>query len=408
MRFVSRRVAYLVGNYPTVSHTFIAREVAGLRARGVDVQTFSVRRTPPEQLLTAADRRAAEETSVILPPPIGELLGAHLRALARRPRRYLATLALAQRVSPAGARHRLWHLFYFAEAILLAERLRRRGIGHLHAHFANVATAVALLAAHYDEPDGLTWSFTMHGPSEFDDVTRFALAEKVRRATFVACIGDYCRSQLMKLVEPSQWGKLTIVHCGLDTTRFTPVERAERPAAAVLCVGRLVPDKGQSILLAALADLRARGVAITATFAGDGPERAALEAQAERLGLDGAVEFAGAVGQDRVHELYAAADVFCLPSFAEGVPVVLMEAMATGLPVVTTRIMGIPELVEHDVAGLLVPPGRADALAAALDALAADPQRRAAMGRAGRAKVVAEYDIEQSVAALHAQLERFV
>jgi colanic acid/amylovoran biosynthesis glycosyltransferase len=405
---VSRRVAYLVGNYPTVSHTFIAREVAGLRARGLDVRTFSVRRTPPQQLLTDADRRAAAETSVILPPPPGELIGAHVRALARRPRRYLATLALAQRLSAGGARQRLWHLFYFAEAILLAQRLRRGGVRHVHAHFANVATAVALLAAHYDEPGGLTWSFTMHGPSEFDDVTRFALAEKVRRAAFVACIGDYCRSQLMKLVGPDEWEKLAIVHCGLDPGSFTPAERPARAETAVLCVGRLVPDKGQSILLEALAALRSRGVAMTVTFAGDGPERSVLEARARRLELDGAVEFAGAVGQDRIPALYASADVFCLPSFAEGVPVVLMEAMATGLPVVTTRIMGIPELVEHDVAGLLVPPGRVDALAAALEALAADPRRRAAMGRAGREKVVAEYDIEQSVAALHAQLEKHV
>jgi colanic acid/amylovoran biosynthesis glycosyltransferase len=390
-------VAYLVGNYPTVSHTFIAREVDGLRARGLDVQTFSIRRTPPEQLLTDADRRAAAETSVILPPPPGELLGAHLRALVRRPGRYLATLALALHLSAGGVRNGLWQLFYFAEAILLADRLRRRGIGHVHAHFANVATAVALLAAHHS--DGLTWSFTMHGPSEFDDVTRYALAEKVRRAAFVACIGDYCRSQLMKLVEPAQWRKLEIVHCGVDPRDFAPAERGGRAGLQVLCVGRLVPDKGQSILLEALAELRRRDVALSATFAGDGPDRGALEAQASRLGVD--VEFTGAVGQGRIRELYAAADVFCLPSFAEGVPVVLMEAMATGLPVVTTRIMGIPELVEDGVAGVLVAPGRSGELADALEALAGDPTRREAMGRAGRAKVVSEYDIAQSVVALH-------
>jgi colanic acid/amylovoran biosynthesis glycosyltransferase len=351
------RVAYLVGNYPTPSHTFITREVDGLRERGVDVQTFSIRRTPPERLLTDADRRAAAETSTILPPPPGELLGAHVRALARRPVRYLGTLALALRLSAGGVRNGLWQLFYFAEAILLAERLHRRGIRHVHAHFANVATAVALLAAHH-RPE-LTWSFTMHGPSEFDDVTRYAVAEKVRRASFVACIGDFCRSQLMKLVEPSQWEKLRVVHCGVDPRAFTPAERNGRPGLHVLCVGRLVPDKGQSILLDALAELRSRGVGVTATIVGDGPDRAALEAQAR--GLD--VEFTGAVGQDRIRELYAAADVFCLPSFAEGVPVVLMEAMASGLPVVTTRVMGIPELVDE----VLVPPGRSDALADALE-----------------------------------------
>jgi glycosyltransferase involved in cell wall biosynthesis len=400
------RIAYLVGSYPAVSHTFIAREVEGLRARGVDVHTVSVRRTPPEQLLTDADRRAAGETSVILPPDPAELAGAHLRTLLRRPRRYLSTLALAARLSPGGARAGLWQLFYFAEAILLAERLRRRGIRHVHAHFANVATAVALLVAHLGEREGCTWSFTMHGPTEFDDVTRYALAEKVRRARFVACIGDYCRSQLMKLTPPGQWDKLEIVHCGVDPGRFAAVDRAERANGRlhVLCVGRLVPDKGQALLVQAIAAMRARGHDVTATLVGDGPDRPALEAAARPL--DGAVELAGAVGQDRIRELYADADVFCLPSFAEGVPVVLMEAMATGLPVVTTRIMGIPELVEDGRAGLLVRPGRPDELASALERLAGDPEGRAAMGRAGRDRVAADYDIARSVEALHTAFER--
>jgi glycosyltransferase involved in cell wall biosynthesis len=405
---VTGPIAYLVGNYPTVSHTFISREVDGLRARGIDVQTFSIRRTPREQLLSDADRRAAAETSTILPPPPGELLAAHARALLRRPGRYLATLRLALRLSPGGARANLWHLFYFAEAMLLWARMRRRGIRHVHAHFANVATAVALLAAHYGAPQGFTWSFTMHGPSEFDDVTRFALAEKVRRARFVACIGDYCRSQLMKLVGPAEWPRLEIVRCGVDPDRFGPVDRDGRDPARlhVLCVGRLVPDKGQALLLDAIAAVRERGIDATVTFAGDGPDRATLAAAAERHRLNGAVELAGAVAQDRIPALYAAADVFCLPSLAEGVPVVLMEAMATGLPVVTTRIMGIPELVEDGSAGLLVPPGRPDELAAALERLARDPAGRAAMGRAGRAKVVREYDIADAVESLHRGLER--
>lgn len=233
----------------------------------------------------------------------------------------------------------------------------------------------------------------MHGPTEFDDVTRYALAEKVRRARFVAVISDYARSQLMKLVEPAHWRRLEVVHCGVDPAHFEPVDRSGRSAPLrVLTVGRLVPDKGQAVLLEAVALLGARGVDVELTLVGDGPERESLQAAAGR-----SVRFAGAVGQDLVRAHYTAADVFALPSFAEGVPVVLMEAMATGLPVVSTRIAGIAELVDHGVGGLLVAPGRAEPVAEALERLAADPLLRARLGRAGRERVVARYDIADAV-----------
>lgn len=386
-------IAYLVGYYPKVSHTFITREVDGLRARGLDVQTFSLRRTPDAEVLTDADRRAARETYVVLPPRPSRLLRAHGRALARRPGRYLSTLALALRTSAGGVRNTLWQGFYFAEAVLLADEFADRGVRHVHAHFANAASGVAMLASALGHRDGLTWSFTMHGPTEFDDVTRYALAEKVRRASFVAVISDYARSQLMKLVEPGHWSRLELVHCGVDPAVFVLVDRSGRSAPLrVLNVGRLVADKGQAVLLEAIALLEDRGVEVEVTLVGDGPDRLALEAAAGP-----SVRFAGAVGQDRIRELYEAADVFCLASFAEGVPVVLMEAMATGLPVVSTRIAGIPELVEDGSAGLLVAPGRAGGVADALERLAADPDLRTRMGRAGRERVVAGYDIADAV-----------
>jgi colanic acid/amylovoran biosynthesis glycosyltransferase len=402
------RIAYLVGEYPRVSHAFIRREVEGLRDRGVAVSTFSIRPAPRGELLTAADRQAAAETWTILPAQWGALAAAHLRAAARSPLRYGATLALALRLSSGGVRAGLWQLFYFAEAIVLWDRLRSQRIKHVHAHFANVATAVSLLVASFGG-EGWSWSFTMHGPTEFDDVTRYALAEKVRRARFVACIGDYCRSQLMKLVEPEQWAKLEIVHCGVDPSAYEVSDRDHSSGPLeLLCVGRLVADKGQGVLLDALAALRREGIDVRVTFAGDGPERAALQHRAGRLGVAGAVTFEGPVSQDRLRRLYAAADVFCLPSFAEGVPVVLMEAMAAGLPVVSTRVMGIPELVEDGVSGELVPPGRPDSLAAAIRKLTAEPERRAALGRAARARVVAQYDVRTWVAALHGLYVRYL
>lgn len=385
-------VGYLVSLYPAISHTFVEREIQGLRGGGFSVDTVSLRRTPAAELLTEGDREAAAQTYVVLPPQPRRLIASHIAAIRRAPLRYVATLLAALRMSGGGVRNGLWQLFYFAEAALVLDVLHARGVRHVHAHFANAASMVALLTARLGGP-GWSWSFSMHGPTEFDDVTRFALAEKVRAARFVACIGDYCRSQLMKLVEPAQWDKLSIVRCGADLARYTVVDRSERAAGPlrVLCVGRLVPDKGQRLLLDAVSSLRARGLDVRLTLVGDGVDRAMLEQRAEELGLADDVNFTGSVGQDQILALYAEADVFCLPSFAEGIPVVLMEAMATGLPVVTTEITGIPELVEDGASGILVPPGRADAIAAALERLA-DRATRERMGLHGRLRVEEEFD----------------
>ncbi|UUY03528.1 glycosyltransferase family 4 protein [Svornostia abyssi] len=308
-------------------------------------------------------------------------------------------LRTAIRTAPAGVRAAVWQVFYVLEAGLVWDRLHREGVTHIHAHFANSASAVALLAAELGRADGLRWSFTMHGPTEFDDVDGFAVAEKARSAAFVACIGDYCRSQVMKLTPPEVWDRLVVVRCGVDTERFAPDLDRPRPAAGplrVLCVGRLVPDKGQELLLRALALLQDRGIEAELVLAGDGPSRERLEAACKTLRLNSSVRFLGSVGQDRMLDVYGDADVFCLPSFAEGIPVVLMEAMATGLPVVTSRIMGIPELVEDGVSGLLVPPGRVEAIADALEELHRDPARRHAMGEAGRARVEGEFRVDRS------------
>jgi colanic acid/amylovoran biosynthesis glycosyltransferase len=404
-------IAYLVSEYPAVSHTFIAREIDAVRARGVTVRTMSIRRTPETQLLTDADRRAAADTFSVLPLQRGRFLRAHLRAFARRPREYLATLGVALGLSPGGVRDTLWQLFYFAEAILIWDECERTDTRHIHAHFANVASAVALLAARFGRADGMTWSFTMHGPTEFDDVTRFALAAKVRRAAFVACISDFCRSQLLKLVDPEHWDKLEIVHCGLDRDHAAAAadgahHNGRHGALRILCVGRLVPEKGQLILLQALAELGRRGLETETVFVGDGPARAQLEAASRRLGVSGQVSFAGSLGADRVSDLYRDADVFCLPSFSEGVPVVLMEAMAHELPVVTTRVAGIAELVEDNVSGLVVPAGREEAVADAIQRLASDPDLRRRWGQAGRERVLSDYDVARSAEQLEELFRR--
>ena len=238
----------------------------------------------------------------------------------------------------------------------------------------------------------------MHGSTELYSTERFNLARKVQRADGVICISDYTRSQLMYLSDAAQWDKLRVVHCGADLARYPYVPPRPSEGLSVLCVARLAPEKGLDILVRAIADLVEGGTDVRLTLVGGGPLEASLRRRAERLGVAGRVRFAGAVGQDHMAAYYEEADVFCLPSFAEGLPVVLMEAMATGRPVVATRITGVPELVEDGVSGFLVAPGNVEQLAAALGRLAASPALRESFGRAGRLKVEEGFDAARCAA----------
>ena len=396
------RVAYVVPHYPTVSQRFILQEVLQLRRLGAEVATFSVRRTPAEEHLTEAERREFETTYAILPPAFANLLLAHLAAILRRPRRYVDTLLLAWRLRRPGARGALWQLFYLAEATVVWHRCSTLGIRHVHAQFAANATDVALLAANLGGP-GWTWSFALHGSAEFYDVSFFRLGHKARHADLVVCVSDFARTQVQALVEEEHWPKMHVVHLGVNGNRMA---RRGRPGSAdgtlrVVTVGRLVPIKGHTVLIEAMRELRRRGVRAHATIVGGGPRLQALQRIADRLGVDDVVTFTGALGHDEVLERYEHSDCFCLPSFGEGIPVVLMEAMAMELPVVASRIMGIPELVEDGVEGLLVTPGRSDLVADAIERLAKDPDVRHQMGQAGRRKVLEEFDLDTSARRLH-------
>jgi colanic acid/amylovoran biosynthesis glycosyltransferase len=394
------RIAYLASRYPQVSHTFIQREVGAVRRAGLTVETLAIRRAQPDEVLSRADREEFERTTSLLPVSPTKLISVQVRALRTAPFAYLRTLGTALRLTPGGARGTLWQLFYFAEAILMWSLCAERGIRHVHVHFANVSADVAMLATIFggraSATETWTWSFTMHGPTEFYDVRHHRLAEKATDADFVVCISDFARSQLMALLPEKAWPKLRVVHCGVDPAIYARPEPAQRAQQGieVLCVGRLVPEKGQTILLEAIAHLRGAGRDVRCSFVGDGPSRELLETAIRERGLGGAVRLLGSVGQDEIRTAYSEADVFCLPSFAEGVPVVLMEAMSMELPVVTTRIAGIPELVTDGVNGLLVPPGRADELAAALQRLVDDLSLRRRLGARARETVIASFEID--------------
>lgn len=406
------RIAYLTTRYPSISHTFIMREVAGLRARGLEVDTFSVWRTRESELLTGADREAFASTHAFLPPRLRDYLRAHRAALLAGPWQYVRNLLASSRFAEPGLRGRILPLLWAMQAIVLWQRCRDAGVEHVHVHFAGAPPAIASLATRFARRSRTvggprSWSVTVHGPVEFFDRR---LGAKVADATGVVCISDFARSQVMTLLDERHWDKLEVVHCGLDLSTFSSRHNGAGPRspgdedhgaedsgpASLLSVGRLVSLKGQAILLEATAELLARGLDVRLTIVGDGPKREELVSYGEELGLVDRVHWAGAVGQDEIPRHYAEADVFCLPSFAEGVPTVLMEAMLSETAVVSTRIAGVAELVDDGKSGLLVAPGRADLLAVAIERLLLDPSLRRRLGVAGRGKVEAEFDAARS------------
>jgi colanic acid/amylovoran biosynthesis glycosyltransferase len=409
---LSRRLAYLVGRYPAVSHTFITREVLGLRARGLDLDTYSIWRTAEDELLSPTDHEEAARTHVVLPPSQPWVMAGQAAAVRASASAYAQLGRRALELAPRGARGKLLASSWTIEAAALWHACHETGVRHIHAHLNGTGPTVALLAASFgnalDGPGTWTWSMTVHGPAEFYDVEGEALPAKTREATFVACISDFARSQLMAFVDEDEWSKLHIVHCGVDPLAFAPVDRGIRSGRTqILCVGRLTRIKGQAVLLDAVARLRERGVDVEVTLIGDGPKRADLEGMVERLRLGDRVTLAGSVGQDAIRPYFDRADLFALTSFAEGVPVVLMEAMACELPVIAPQVMGVGELVRDGVNGRLLPPGRADLVAAAIEELARDPERRRALGAEGRATVQREFDISSSVAELATLFDRY-
>ncbi len=399
---MKRPVAYLTGQYPRATDTFIQREVAALRALGLKVETCSIRRSSAAHLVGVEQRQEAAQTFHVLEAarnPL-RLLGAHFTTFARAPRRYLGALWLALRTAPPGLKGAVYQAIYFAEAGVLAAHLRRINARHLHNHIAEAAGSVAMLAAHMV---AISFSFTLHGPAIFMAPAYWRLDTKIARARFVACISNFARAQAMLLAPPEQWDKLHIVHCGVDPARYRPTGR--RPGKRLLFVGRLAAVKGVVVLFEALKSVREHHPDLTLTLIGDGPERAALERLVNNHGLSEVVTFLGYRSQDEVAAALGAHDLFVLPSFAEGVPVVLMEAMAAHLPVIATQVGGVSELVEHGRSGLLVAPGDVQALAGALQTLLGDPDLGAKMGAVGAAKVAGEFDSTTEAARLKKLLE---
>ena len=383
------RIAYLSGEYPRATDTFIQREVAALRQQGAQVETFSVRSTGEEHMVGEEQKQERNQTFYILPPSPIKLLRAHLNLLLASPKRYLTGLKLAWSTRLYGLRGNLYQFFYFLEAGVLAQEIRRRKIPHLHNHFGDSSCSVAMLAA---ELGGFTYSLTLHGPYIFFQPYHWRLDEKINRALFVSCISNYCRSQGMIFAPIEKWSKMPIVHCGIDPELFNLVSHQGK-GKRLLYVGRLSAVKGLPILLESLVSLKQRHPNIILTVVGDGSDRTYLEQMTADLGLNNNVAFVGYKSQAEVRKYFEESDVFVLSSFAEGVPVVLMEAMAAGVPVVATQIAGISELVENEVSGYIVPAGDTVGLSQSIEKLLNDSQLRTKFGILGRNKVEKEFNL---------------
>ena len=387
---LARPIAYLSSEYPGISHTFIFREICALRQQDIIVKTASILTPGNTAIMTPEEQADAANTLYIKDCGLAKLVVAHaaLKLTAFFP--YMRMFSYALSLWSNGPVSLFKAMAYFAEAGVLVHWMRRESIRHVHVHFANPAATVALIGA----ASGLIeFSLSVHGPDEFYNINQDLIPEKVRKAAFARCISYYCRSQLERLTEYKDWGKFHIVRCGVDLTKYAPRPDPNNAVAQILCVGRLVPAKGQHLLVKACHALKERGVAFHLTLVGAGPDRDSLEALATSLGIKDAVTFTGPVGQGDIHAYYDKADIFALPSFAEGLPVVLMEAMAKGIPCVTTSITGIPELVHDGENGLLVAASDWEGLAERLQQLIKDPALRRRLGMAAREIVERDYDV---------------
>ncbi len=384
------RLGYLTSVYARAADTFIRREVDHLRRLGHTVDTFSVRKAEERELVSDQARQEHARTEFLLEAGWRRLTAAGLR-LVTEPRKLLRAVRIVTRTVPHGIEKRWMRcLAYVLEAAYLAERLKAKGVRHLHNHIGENSAVVAMLAAMFR---GIPYSLTIHGPDEFERAPLLALDAKVQDAAFVVAVCEFTRSQLYRWVAFEHWPKIHVVHCGLDEAFFDAEGSPVPSRARLVSVGRFASQKGHFVLVEAAARLRSRGYDFELVIIGDGPLRPAIEELIGRLGLQEYVRITGYLGTDEVRRQVLAARALVLPSFAEGLPGVAIEAFGLGRPVIGTWVAGVPELIEDGISGWLVPAGAVESLADAMtDALESDPGKLERMGRAGAARVAQQHN----------------
>jgi glycosyltransferase involved in cell wall biosynthesis len=385
------RIAYLINRYPAISHSFIRREILAIERQGHHVLRIALRGWKDE-LPGEDDQVERTKTKYVLRDGALPLVLAFLHILLISPARLARAFKLVWNVSRGAERPLPIHLIYLFEACRVVSWLEAERIEHLHAHFGTNSAEVAMLAHVLGGPP---WSFTVHGPEEFDKAHLIALPEKLKRASFVVAVSSFGRSQLFRHMAHECWDKVRVIHCGIERAFHDGLSPSNTGSARLVCVGRLCEQKGQSLLLDAARDLIKRGIQFELVLAGDGDMRSEIEALIACHRLEKRVRITGWISSDQVREEILSARALVLPSFAEGLPVVIMEAMALRRPVISTFVAGIPELVVPGEHGWLVPAGDSDALADAMQAcLEAPTETIASFGEAAHKRVLARHDID--------------
>lgn len=391
------RIGYLLNTYPQASTTFVRREIRALERRGIQIHRFAMR-SDRAALVDPADLEEYQRTELVLKAGGARLLADGVRAAITRPGRFAKALSMAWRMGGRSDQGRMRHLIYLAEAAHVARRSQDLGLAHLHAHFGtNSATVAALVRA----IGGPGYSFTVHGPEEFDSPVALSLGEKVAGSAFTVAISSHGRSQLCRWARYDDWPRIQVVHCGIEPGRFADQAPMPDMPLRLVNIGRFAEQKGQLLLPEAVSRAREAGADIHLTLVGDGPMRPEIEAAIARHGMSDAVTLTGWLDEAGVRRVLAESHALVLPSFAEGLPMVVMEAMASGRAVIATHIAGNPELVLSGQTGWLVPAGDPAALAGAMIAAAATPAGDLArMGQVGRQRVLDRHDIDREAGKL--------
>lgn len=395
------RLAYLTTQYPKVSHTFIRREITELERRGHQILRLAIRR-PESEVVEPADLKEAAKTRCCLSEPPIALLGATLRLAIGRPLAFARALLLALRMAARSERGWLRHVAYLVEGCFFVGLVAREGVEHVHVHFGTNAACVALLMRRLGGPP---FSMTVHGPGEFDAPIGLSLGDKVTAAEFTVAVSSFARAQIRRWIPYEHWPRVHLVRCSVNQRFFE--EKAEIPESCrtLACVGRLTAQKGPLLLIDAMKELVSAGIDARLVLAGDGEMRAIVENRIRETGLGSRVEITGWIDEAEVRRCLREARCLVLPSFGEGLPVVIMEALAMGRPVISTYIAGIPELIRPGENGWLVPAGdRASLVQAMREACLASSERLQQMGAIGRQLAQCRHSVETEVAKLEVLL----
>jgi glycosyltransferase involved in cell wall biosynthesis len=394
-------LAYLTSQYPMLSMSFMLREVIELRSMGIRIETASINnRDRPAERMTPEEAIEASNTYYLKGHAFKGAVKAHAKTLLTNFPGYCRGVGMAIRLGGLDIKGIFYHLMYLTQGLMMGVWMQGKQCRHLHCHLASQAATVAIYVRRVF---GFSFSITVHGPDEFYDVQGHNLTQKIAEAEFLCCISFYARSQLMHFSPYAHWQKLLVSRLGVDTDRFSPNRVEGTPETfAILSVGRMVPAKGQHQLLDAVERLADQGRRLRLHLVGTGSDEASLRERVSLFKNPETVVFEGPVNQDRIRALYEKADLFCIPSFAEGIPVVLMEAMAMEVPCVTTQITGIPELIRPGEDGLLVAPSDLDGLTEALARMMDDRELRERLRKSGRARVVEHYNLRRNMEKLAA------